>query len=72
MEVSSAVAVATAMGRRYREGMHVVFGLTSHGERGSSVVECRIRNRESPGSNLLCYHFKFGHFRSLLSGNVSE
>ena len=26
-------------------------------ERGSSAVECRIRNRESPCSNPLCYRF---------------
>ena len=31
-------------------------------EHGSSVVECRTRNRESPGSNLFS---KFGHFSSL-------
>ena len=32
----------------------------------SAVVECRIRNRESPGSNPLCYRFQdcafFVHF----------
>ena len=27
-------------------------------ERGSSVVECRTRNRESPGLNPLCYRFE--------------
>ena len=27
-------------------------------ERGSSVVECRTRNRQSPRSNLLCYCFE--------------
>ena len=26
-------------------------------ERGSSAVECRTRNRASPGSNPLCYFF---------------
>ena len=35
-------------------------------ERSSSVVECRTRNRESPGSNHLCYRFEvwafFVHF----------
>ena len=29
-----------------------------HVERRSSVVECRTRNRESPGSNPLCYRFE--------------
>ena len=27
-------------------------------ERGSSVVECRARNRVSPGSNPFCYRFE--------------
>ena len=27
-------------------------------ERGSSVVECRTRNRVSPGSNPLCYRLE--------------
>ena len=27
-------------------------------ERGSSAIECRAHNRESPGSNLLCYRFR--------------
>ena len=27
-------------------------------ERSSSVVECRTHNRESPGSNPLCYRFE--------------
>ena len=27
-------------------------------ERGSSVVECQTRNRESQGSNPLCYRFE--------------
>ena len=31
-------------------------------ERGSSVVECRTRNRESPGSNPLCYRFEVWAF----------
>ena len=31
-------------------------------ERGSSVVECRTRNRESPGSNPLCYGFEVWAF----------
>ena len=35
-------------------------------ERSSPVVECRTRNRESPGSNPLCYRFEdFCIFRSL-------
>ena len=29
---------------------------------GSSVVECRTRNRESPGSNPLCYRFEVWAF----------
>ena len=33
-----------------------------HGERCSSVVECRTRNRESPGSKPLCYHFEVWAF----------
>ena len=31
-------------------------------EHGSSVVECRTRNRESPGSNPLCYRFEVWAF----------
>ena len=31
-------------------------------ERDSSVVECRTRNRESPGSNPLCYRFELWPF----------
>ena len=31
-------------------------------ERSSSVVECRTRNRESPGSNPLCYRFEVWAF----------
>ena len=31
-------------------------------ERGSSVVERRTRNRESPGSNPLCYRFEVWAF----------
>ena len=31
----------------------VFFGFV---KRGSSAVECRTCNRESPGSNPLCYH----------------
>ena len=31
-------------------------------ERGSSVVECRTRNRESPGSNPICYRFEVWAF----------
>ena len=34
----------------------------SHRERSSSVVECRTRNRESPGSNPLCYRFEVWAF----------
>ena len=34
-------------------------------ECGSSVVECRTRNRESPDSNPSLLVSKFGHFRSL-------
>ena len=41
---------------RLTSGQAIAFPL--HVERGSSVVECRIRNRESPGSNPLCYHFE--------------
>ena len=37
-------------------------------ERSSSAVECRTRNRESPGSNsLFASVSKIGHFRSLRS-----
>ena len=39
-------------------------------ERGSSPVECRIRNRESPSSNPLCSVSKFGHFRLLQDSPV--
>ena len=40
-------------------------------KRGSSVVECQSRNRESPGSNLLFATVpKFGHFRSLHDASV--
>ena len=40
-------------------------------ERDSSVVECRTRNRESPGLNsLFATALKFGHFRSLLDASV--
>ena len=38
-------------------------------ERGSSVVR-RTRNRESPGSNPLCYRFEVWHFRSLHKASV--
>ena len=31
-------------------------------ERGSSVLECRTRNRESPGSNPLVYRFEVWAF----------
>ena len=31
-------------------------------ERGSSAVECRTRNRESPGSNPRCYRFEVWAF----------
>ena len=31
-------------------------------ERGSSVVECRTRNRESPGSNPRCYRLEVWAF----------
>ena len=31
-------------------------------ERGSSAVECRTRNKESPGLNPLCYRFKVWAF----------
>ena len=34
----------------------------SYYERGSSAVECRILNRESPGSILRCCHFKVCSF----------
>ena len=34
-------------------------------ERSGSALECRTRNRESPGSNALRTVSKFGHFRSL-------
>ena len=36
--------------------------LTVSVERGSSVVECRTRNRESPGSNPRCYRFEVWAF----------
>ena len=37
-------------------------------ERGSSLIECRARNRESPGSNPpFATVLKFGHFRSLFA-----
>ena len=40
--------------------------LPSHVERSSSVVECRTRNRESPGSNPPLLPFRrLGMFRSL-------
>ena len=39
-----------------------VLPATSSVERGSSVVECRTRNRESPGSNPLCYCFEVWAF----------
>ena len=35
-------------------------------EHGSSVVECRTRYRENPGSNIpIATVSNFGHFRSL-------
>ena len=35
-------------------------------EQGSSALECRTHNQESPGSNLpFATVSKFGHFRSL-------
>ena len=40
-------------------------------ERDSSVVECRTRNRESPGLNsAFATALKFGHFRSLHDASV--
>ena len=40
-------------------------------DRGSSVVECRTVNRESPGSNPpFSAVSKFGHFRSLHYASV--
>ena len=36
--------------------------LTNGNATCSSAVECRIRNRESPGSNPLCYHFEVWAF----------
>ena len=45
--------------------IQTLFTVSSHlVERGSSVVECRTRNRESPGSNLFS---KFGNFSRRLS-----
>ena len=41
-------------------------------ERGSSVVECRTRNRESLGLNPLATVSKFGHFRSLHDASVDS
>ena len=41
-------------------------------EIGSSAVECRTRNRESPGSNPLCSISKLGHFRSLHDAQVQS
>ena len=32
--------------------------ITLFAERGSSALECQTRNRKSPGSNPLCYHFQ--------------
>ena len=34
-------------------------------ERGGSMLECRTRNRESPGSNPFATVSKLGHIRSL-------
>ena len=41
-------------------------------ERGSSVVECRTRNRESPGSNPLCYRFEVWAFSFSVDSAVNE
>ena len=42
-------------------------------KRGSSLVECRTRNRESPGSNTSFPTVsKFGHFRSLRDASVDS
>ena len=59
---------------RYVECSHF-FTMGSHNnrtlERGSSVVESRTRNRESPGSNPpFATVSKFGHFRSLHDASV--
>ena len=40
-------------------------------ERSSSVVECRTRIRESPGSNPLCYRFEVWAF-SFTSRHLSR
>ena len=40
-------------------------------ERSSSVVECRTRNRESSGSNPLCYRFEVWAF-SFISRRLSR
>ena len=40
-------------------------------EHGSSNVECRTRNQESPGSNSFCYHFEVWAF-SLSPQNPSS
>ena len=40
-------------------------------ECGGSAVECRTRNRDSPGSNPpFVTVWKFGHFRSLHDGSL--
>ena len=41
-------------------------------ERGSSVVECRIGNRESPVRIPFATVSKFGHFRSLRDASVDS
>ena len=42
-------------------------------ERGSSAVECRTRNRASPGSDPpFAAITKFGHFRSLHDAPVQS
>ena len=41
---------------------HILKNLHFIVERSSSVVECRSRNRESPGSNPLCYRFEVWAF----------
>ena len=41
-----------------RDGSMLLSTHTARVEHGSSVVECMIRNQESPGFNPLCYHFE--------------
>ena len=48
------------LGRIYKGSVHTHVCTHTHTlvERDGSEVECRTRNRESPGSNPLCYRFE--------------